>query len=66
MIAAFGFHLPVGIRFGEGAAGALPEVLSELGARRPAAVADEAVAGLAAGIETLVKPAGEPTVAMVA
>jgi len=30
------------------------------------AIADEAVAGMAGGIETLVKPPGEPTVAMVA
>ena len=66
MIAAFGFHLPVRIQFGEGASSALPDVLSELGSRRPVAIADEAVAGMAGGIETLVKPAGEPTVAMVA
>jgi alcohol dehydrogenase len=66
VIAAFGFHLPVRIQFGEGAASALPDVLSELGARRPVAIVDEAVADLAGGIETLVKPAGEPTVAMVA
>lgn len=66
MIAAFGFHLPVRIQFGEGASSALPDVLSELGARRPVAIVDEAVAELAGGIETLVKPAGEPTVAMVA
>jgi choline dehydrogenase len=66
VIAAFGFHLPVRIQFGEGASSALPDVLSELGARRPVAIADEAVADLASGIETLVKPAGEPTVAMVA
>jgi choline dehydrogenase len=66
VIAAFGFHLPVRIQFGEGVLGALPDVLSELDARRPVAIADEAVAELAGGIETLVKPAGEPTVAMVA
>jgi choline dehydrogenase len=66
VIAAFGFHLPVHIQFGEGASSALPDVLSALGSRRPVAIADEAVAGMAGGIETLVKPAGEPTVAMVA
>jgi len=66
VIAAFGFHLPVRIQFGEGASSALPDVLSELGSRRPVAIADEAVAGMAGGIETLVKPPGEPTVAMVA
>jgi choline dehydrogenase len=62
---AFGFQLPVRIQFGEGASSALPGVLSELGARRPVAIVDEAVAGLAGGIETLVKPGGEPTVAVV-
>src|SRR6185312_8410935 len=66
VIAAFGFHLPVRIQFGEGASSALPDVLSELGSRRPVAIADEAVARMAGGIETLVKPPGEPTVAMVA
>ncbi len=66
MIAAFGFELPVRIQFGEGASSALPDVLSELRSRRPVAVADEAVAELAGGVETLVKPAGEPTIAMVA
>ncbi|HYX87677.1 MAG TPA: iron-containing alcohol dehydrogenase [Gaiellales bacterium] len=65
MIDPFGFHLPVRIQFGEGAAGALPDVLSELAAHRPVAIADEAVAGVTAGMETLVKPPGEPTVAMV-
>jgi len=66
VIAAFGFHLPVRIQFGEGAVRALPDVLSQLGSRRPVAIADEAVADLAGGIEALVKPPGEPTVAMVA
>jgi choline dehydrogenase len=66
VIEPFGLHLPVRIQFGEGAASALPDVLWELGAERPVAIADEAVTGLAGGIETLVKPAGEPTVAMVA
>ena len=47
MIAPFGLHLPVRIQFGEGAASALPDVLQELGARRPVAIADEAVAELA-------------------
>ena len=48
MIAAFGFQLPVRIQFGEGASSALPDVLSELGSRRPVAIADEAVAGMIA------------------
>jgi alcohol dehydrogenase len=66
VIAPFRFHLPIRIQFGEGAAGALPDVLSELGARRPVAIADEAVAAAVSEMETLVKPPGEPTVAMVA
>ena len=41
-------------------------MLQELGARRPVAIADEAVAELAGRIEVLVKPPGEPTAAMVA
>jgi choline dehydrogenase len=66
VIEPFGFHLPVRIQFGEGAASALPDVLQELGARRPVAIADEAVAELAGPAAVLVKPPGEPTVAMVA
>ena len=66
MITPFGLHLPVRIQFGEGAASALPDVLQELGARRPVAIADEAVAGLAGPLEVIVKPPGEPTVGMVA
>jgi choline dehydrogenase len=66
VIAPFGLHLPVRIQFGEGAASALPDVLRELGARRPVAIADDAVADLAGPIEVVVKPPGEPTVAMVA
>jgi len=66
VITPFGLHLPVRIQFGEGAASALPDVLQELGARRPVAIADEAVAGLAGPLEVIVKPPGEPTVGMVA
>jgi choline dehydrogenase len=74
-IAAFANHLPVRIRFGEGAVGALPDVLQGEGARRLFAVLDEVVAGLdpvaaalaafeAGGGEVVrwLKPAGEPTV----
>ena len=48
VIEPFGLHLPVRIQFGEGAASALPDVLQELGAGRPVAIADDAVAELAA------------------
>jgi choline dehydrogenase len=68
VIATFGIHLPVAIRFGEGVVGALPEVLEVHGAVRPVAVVEEPVAALPAvaaalrGCATIVKPAGEPTV----
>ena len=48
VIEPFGLHLPVRIQFGEGAASALPDVLLELGAERPVAIADEAVTALPA------------------
>ena len=71
MIAAFSFHLPVRIRFGEGAVAALPEVLAELGATAPTVVVEAPVAELAAvaaalaGLDVYEKPPGEPTVALV-
>lgn len=71
-IEAFGNHLPVRIRFGEGAIGSLPDVLRSEGAARPFVVIDEHVRELpsvaaalaAAGGEAgrFVKGAGEPTV----
>jgi alcohol dehydrogenase len=67
----FSFHLPVRIRFGEGAVAALPEVLAELGARAPTVVVEAPVAALAdvaraiAGLDVYEKAPGEPTVALV-
>jgi alcohol dehydrogenase len=67
----FSFHLPVRIRFGEGAVAALPEVLSELGAEAPTVVVEAPVAALAdvaraiAGLDVYEKAPGEPTVALV-
>jgi alcohol dehydrogenase len=67
----FSFHLPVRIRFGEGAVAALPEVLSELGAAAPTVVVEAPVAALAdvsraiAGLDVYEKAPGEPTVALV-
>lgn len=72
MIAPFAVHLPVEVRFGEGVVGALPEVLSELGARRPLALVERPVAGLpeveaalATCAAVVVKEPGEPEPAMV-
>ncbi len=71
MIAPFSFHLPVKVRFGEGAVAALPEVLAELGATAPTVVVEAPVAELAdvaaaiAGLDVYAKPPGEPTVALV-
>jgi choline dehydrogenase len=67
----FAFHLPVEIRFGEGAIGALPEVLAELGAAAPTVVVEGPVAAIPgvaaaiAGLDVYVKPPGEPTVELV-
>jgi len=80
VIPAFGNHLPVKIRFGEGVAATLPAVLAELGSLRPFVMIDEGIerfnqpaADLLAlldatdGLTVLrfAKPAGEPTIAMV-
>jgi alcohol dehydrogenase len=67
----FAFHLPVKIRFGDGAVAALPEILAELGAEEATVVIEEPVAELAAvasaiaGLDVYAKPPGEPTVALV-
>jgi choline dehydrogenase len=67
VIDPFSFHLPVRIRFGEGAVAALPEVLADLGARRPAAIVEApvaaipAVAAALAGVDVHLKEPGEPT-----
>jgi choline dehydrogenase len=71
VVGPFAFHLPVQIRFGEGAVAALPDVLAELGAKAPTVVVEAPVAGLAdvaraiAGLDVYEKPPGEPTVALV-
>jgi choline dehydrogenase len=67
----FSFHLPVRIRFGEGAVAGLPEVLAELGATAPTVVVEAPVAALEdvaraiAGLDVYEKSPGEPTVALV-
>ena len=67
----FSFHLPVRIRFGEGAVDDLPEVLAELGAKVPTVVVEAPVAGIEgvaraiSGLDVYEKPPGEPTVAVV-
>jgi choline dehydrogenase len=71
VIAPFAFHLPVRIRFGEGALAALPEVLDEVGARSAMAIVEApvarlpAVTGACAGLDVVPKQPGEPTVALV-
>jgi choline dehydrogenase len=70
-IDAFGNHLPVRIRFGEGVLASRPDVLASEGAARPFLVVDEFVQTLPsvasvvhaiAPVATFVKAAGEPTV----
>jgi len=80
VIPAFGNHLPVKVRFGEGTASTLPEVLAELGAERVVLMVDEGieqfnpaaavVLGELRGTPDLTltrfdKPPAEPTVQMV-
>jgi choline dehydrogenase len=71
VIDPFAFHLPIRIRFGEGAIAALPEVLAELGAAAPTVVVETplaaipGVAAVIAGRDVYEKPPGEPTVELV-
>jgi len=80
VIPAFGNHLPVKVRFGEGTASTLPEILAELGAERVVLMVDEGieqfnpaaavVLGELRGTPDLTltrfdKPPAEPTVQMV-
>jgi len=71
VIDPFAVHLPVRIRFGEGAIAALPEVLAELGAAAPTVVVEAPVAAIPgvaaaiAGLDVYEKPPGEPTVELV-
>jgi alcohol dehydrogenase len=70
VIEPFSFHLPVRVRFAQGAIAALPDVVAELGA--PATVVCErpvaglpAVVAATAGLDVVLKEPGEPTAAMV-
>ncbi|MEP6642584.1 MAG: iron-containing alcohol dehydrogenase [Gaiellales bacterium] len=71
MIEPFGFHLPVRIRFGEGALEGLSDVLAELGAAAATVVVERPVAGVPAvrtattGLDVFEKEPGEPTVELV-
>jgi alcohol dehydrogenase len=64
VIEAFAAHLPVRIRFGEGVAEQIPELIGD---RRALAIVEGPVAGIpavaaaTAGLEVLAKPPGEPT-----
>ncbi len=71
MIEPFSFHLPVRIRFGEGAVAALPEVLTEMGATAALVVVERPVAGIpavaaaVAGLEVFQKEPGEPSAELI-
>lgn len=80
VIPAFGNHLPVKVRFGEGVASTLPDVLAELGAGRVLLMVDEGIerfnpvaAGLVGELAAVTgltvtrfdKPPAEPTIDMV-
>jgi alcohol dehydrogenase len=75
MIAPFRNHLPVKIRFGDGVAGDLADVVASEGASRPFVIMDEGLDGFIPGVAAALdglpgairfeKPAGEPTVALV-
>lgn len=61
-IPPFANHLPVRVRFGDGAVDALPEVLAAERAERPLLLVDPLVAGIPdAGATTVRKRPGEPT-----
>jgi len=79
-IPAFGNHLPVKVRFGEGVAGTLPDVLDEIGATRVFLMVDEGIELHNPAVAVLIrmltdqaglsltrfdKPAAEPTIEMV-
>jgi alcohol dehydrogenase len=75
MIAPFRNHLPVKIRFGDGVAGDLAEVLAAEGATRPFVIMDEGLDGFIPGVADALgavpgavrfeKAPGEPTVGLV-
>lgn len=80
VIPAFGNHLPVKVRFGEGIASTLPEILTELGAERVLLMVDEGIERFNPAASVLLggllgapgltvsrfdKPPAEPTIDMV-
>jgi len=80
VIPAFGNHLPVKVRFGEGVASTLPDVLTELGASRVLLMVDEGIERFNPAAAVLLgelasrpgvsvtrfdKPPAEPTIDMV-
>ena len=80
VIPAFGNHLPVKVRFGEGVASTLPDVLNELGASRVLLMVDEGIERFNPAAAVLLgelasrpgvsvtrfdKPPAEPTIDMV-
>jgi choline dehydrogenase len=75
MIAPFRNHLPVKIRFGDGVAGMLADVLEEEGANRPFLIMDRGLDGFVPGVAAAIAPlagavrfekdAGEPTAELV-
>ena len=80
VVPAFGNHLPVKIRFGDGRSAELPGVLAELGTSRAFVMVDEGIDKFNPAVATLLadlaategltvtkfeKPAGEPTIEMV-
>jgi alcohol dehydrogenase len=80
LIPPFGNHLPVRVRFGEGVASSLPDVLAELGAVRVLLMVDEGIEQFNPAASALLgelatapgivvtrfdKPAAEPTIDMV-
>jgi len=80
VIPAFGNHLPVKVRFGEGVASTLPDVLNELGASRVLLMVDEGIERFNPAVAVLLgelasrpgvsvtrfdRPPAEPTIDMV-
>ncbi len=77
-IHAFNNHLPVKVRFGEGIAETLPEVIKEVDSKKPFLMVDEGIekfnpaaaalidkVKVASNVTIFEKPAGEPTIQMV-
>ena len=60
VIPAFGNHLPVRVRFGEGVASTLPDVLAELGATRVFLMVDEGIEQFNPAAAGAARRAGRP------